>query len=249
MCFEWMPSNTIMKRRNFCTKSNCLLGGGCQWEVQELNFAPSTHRLVWAVRQILPECIKHHSVLKVKLHARHQHTALTWSTCMCQQSVNQTGPMRVWTFSQTAEHHSPSPCTVVMRCPSRKRSTLERYEEGPLSTTTSFSTWNTHTKGIHPRMLPFLSSIYTTWHVVTECTSILVTIVFFFFGESQLCVVHVNIMSCRNPDQTKSWFWEKWMRDLECSNTDQRVKDLIPGFWTFFVGRENEWDDEKRVDE
>lgn len=179
MCFEWMPSNTIMKRRNFCTKSNCLLGGGCQWEVQELNFAPSTHRLVWAVGQILPECIKHHSVLKVKLHARHQHTALTWSVCMCQQSVNQTGPMRVWTFSQTAEHHSPSPCTVVMRCPSRKRSTLERYEEGPLSTTTSFSTWNTHTKGIHPRMLPFLSSIYTTWHV-TECTSILVTIGFFW---------------------------------------------------------------------
>lgn len=38
----------------------------------------------------------------------------------------------------------PSPCTVVMRCPSRKRSTLERYEEGPLSTTTSFSTLNTH---------------------------------------------------------------------------------------------------------
>lgn len=38
----------------------------------------------------------------------------------------------------------PSPCTVVMRCPSRKRSTLERYEDGPLSTTTSFSTLNTH---------------------------------------------------------------------------------------------------------
>lgn len=82
MCFEWMPSNTMIKRRNFCTKSNCLLGGGCQWEVQELNFAPSTDRLVWAVIQILPECIKHHSVLKVKLHARHQHTTLTWSTCV-----------------------------------------------------------------------------------------------------------------------------------------------------------------------
>lgn len=48
---------------------------------------------------------------------------------------------------------SPSPWTVVIRCPSRKRSTLERYEEGPLSTTTSFSTWNTHTHHINHHKL------------------------------------------------------------------------------------------------
>lgn len=49
---------------------------------------------------------------------------------------------------------SPSPCTVVMRCPSRKRSTLERYEEGPLSTTTSFRTCGrTHKKQKHTLMI------------------------------------------------------------------------------------------------
>lgn len=52
------------------------------------------------------------------------------------------------------KHGSPSPCTVVMRCPSRKRSTLERYEEGPLSTTTSFRTWGrTHKKQEHALMI------------------------------------------------------------------------------------------------
>lgn len=69
--------------------------------------------------------------------------------------INSTHPEKIKSMSAPIDPklHSPSPCTVVMRCPSRNRSTLERYEEGPLSTTTSFSTWehtgNTHSSLFH----------------------------------------------------------------------------------------------------
>lgn len=78
-----------------------------------------------------------------------------------------------------AKRGSPSPCTVVMRCPSRKRSTLERYEEGPLSTTTSFRTWGrTHRKTEQKHTLVITCKSLSVWN-----------------------------LRCCDPDLTTPWAW------------------------------------------